>query len=166
MEHIEKAPVYHQTAAYAREHGELEQYRASNLANIACRSEIERNISENFDGMHLNPAVIKPALNIFGKDRVFFVLANTVCQKDYDGRFSNDNKAWAKTFDFPQDEALGVDRRTQYVVESHPAILDGYIRLMRKAVLDQGKPSVQAALQKHSAEISPPHHCKKSEPAR
>ncbi len=166
MEHIEKAPVYHQTAAYAKEHGELDQYRASNLANIACRSEIERNISENFDGMYLGEKCVQRALGIYGAERVCFVLACTAQQKEWDGRFSRDNKAWANGFDIPRDDALGFDRRAQYVVESHPAILDGYIKLMRKAVLEEEKPSVQAALQKHSAKVSPLHPCKKSEPTR
>ena len=38
-------PVYRHPAAYAREHGELDQYRASRRANIACKEAIEASIS-------------------------------------------------------------------------------------------------------------------------
>lgn len=45
--------VYAHSAAYAREHGELEQYRISRNENIACKNAIEAAIRDNFDGMHL-----------------------------------------------------------------------------------------------------------------
>lgn len=35
---MDRIPLYPHTAAYAREHGELEQYRASLQANIACKN--------------------------------------------------------------------------------------------------------------------------------
>jgi hypothetical protein len=153
-------PVYRNTPAYAREHNELELFRSSNLANIACRSEIERNIAALFDGMHLHPQVAEPALHIFGAERVLHVLANTVQRKGWDGRLSADNKAWAKGFDIPEDNVMDVDRRVQYVINSHPAVLDGYIRLMRQTVQERQKPSLHAALQNPTIRAAKPHHCK------
>ena len=47
-------PVYRQNAAYAREHGELEQYRVSHQANIACKEAIEQSIDQNYDGRRLD----------------------------------------------------------------------------------------------------------------
>ena len=41
-------PVYRFPAAYARENGELELYRASNKANAACKEAIEKAISEHY----------------------------------------------------------------------------------------------------------------------
>lgn len=164
MEQFDKIPVYRNTGAYAREHGELEQFRASNLKKIACRCEIERSIAANFDGMRLNPQAVGPVLHIYGAERVLHVLANTVQRLDWDGRFLSDNKIWAKTFDIPEDNVMGIDRRGQYVVDSHPAVLDGFIRMMRQAVLEREKPSVQAALQKapaFPAKAVHPHPCKK-----
>ena len=49
---MNKIAVYKHTAAYAREHGELEQYRTSLQANIACKNAIEAAIRQHFDGMH------------------------------------------------------------------------------------------------------------------
>ena len=51
MKPIVNTPVYHQSAAYAREHGELDQFRQSHQANIACKKDIEEAIFQNFDGM-------------------------------------------------------------------------------------------------------------------
>lgn len=143
------------------QHDELEYYRSSNLANIACRSEIERSIAAHFDGMHLNRQVVESALSIFGAERVLHVLANTIQHEDWDGRFSDDNKTWAGHIEIPEDKIMGMDRRIAYVVNSHSAVLDGYIRLMRQAVLELDKTSVQAALQKPPAKNSPSHPCRK-----
>ena len=41
-------PVYKYPATYAREHNELEIYRASHKANIACRDAIDAAIRDNY----------------------------------------------------------------------------------------------------------------------
>lgn len=52
----------------------------------------------------------------FGMERVAFVLANTVQDKDWDGRISADNKAWAKDAPVPNDyNAWGGRRTHEYV---------------------------------------------------
>lgn len=38
---LREMPVYTQSGTYAHEHGELEQYRASNEANMACKQAVE-----------------------------------------------------------------------------------------------------------------------------
>ena len=133
---MDKTPIYKNTGAYAREHGELEQYRASMNANKACKNAIEAAIHEKFDGMHLDHNTAKEVIDEHGFDRVNHVLANTVQQKEWDGRFSHDNKDWAKSFVIPEDkDGFGSDRRRDYVVESHPAVLDGFINQARHEYL-------------------------------
>ena len=133
---MDKTPIYKNTGAYAREHGELEQYRASINANKACKSAIEAAIREKFDGMHLDHDTAKVVIAEFGYDRVNHVLANTVQQEEWDGRFSHNNKDWAKTFVIPDDkDGFGSDRRRDCVVESHPAVLDGFINQARHEYL-------------------------------
>ena len=39
-------PVYFHSGAYAQEHGELDQYRASRKANMACKEAIEQAIAD------------------------------------------------------------------------------------------------------------------------
>ena len=148
MENMKQILVYRQTGMYAREHGELDQFRQSNVANIACRAAIEKAIAENFDGMRLKADVAAKVLHEFGAERVQFVLANTVQQKRWDGRFSRENKAWAAAFAIEPDVVMGMDRRLQFIVNSHPAVLDGFITITRKAALESERPSVLESLKK------------------
>ena len=79
-----KVPIYPHTGAYAKEHGELDAYRASHQEDMACKKMIEDVIRSNFDGMHLNKSAAKLVLDEFGAERTIRVLANTVQQKDWD----------------------------------------------------------------------------------
>ena len=135
MEDMRRIPLYRQTADYARERGELESFRRSNVANIACRAAIEEAIRDGFDGMRLQAGIAERVLQAFGAERVLYVLANSVQQKAWDGRFSPDNVAWARTFPIPEGGTMGWDHRSRFAVQSHPAVLDGFISLARKAAL-------------------------------
>ncbi len=100
-----KIPVYPHTFQYAQEHGELPQYRASHEANIDCKCSIEAAIRENHDGFRFNSQkAVPPVLRQFGYERVFYVLANSVREKEWDGRISRENKAWAQTIPVSKDE--------------------------------------------------------------
>ena len=96
-EELQTTPVYPHSAAYAKEHGELEQYRASNNVNLQCKEAIEAAVREHFDGMYLSHDAAKGVIEIYGMERVAMVLANTVQLQDWDGRYSRRNKEWAKT---------------------------------------------------------------------
>jgi len=126
-EELRTTPVYPHSAAYAREHGELEQYRASNNANLQCKESIEAAVREHFDGMYLSHDAANGVIEIYGMERVSMVLSNTVQLQDWDGRYSRRNKEWAKTI--PNDNPETV--RCGYALNSHPAVLDGFIDLVR-----------------------------------
>lgn len=125
---LRKAAIYPHSAAYAKEHGELEQYRASNNANLQCKEAIEAAVREHFDGMYLSHDVAKGVIEIYGMDRVMLVLANTVQLQDWDGRYSPRNKEWAKTIPNYNFDTVQVG----YAVNSHPAVLNGFIDLVRE----------------------------------
>lgn len=142
-------PLYRQPPSYAQEHGELEQYRSSLQANIACKNAIEKAIRENFDGMHLQTEGAKAVMAWYGPERTAFVLANTVQLKSWDGRFSRANQEWAAAMTMPDTE----ERRCAYCVESHPAVLDGFVAQVRRELaareqpgLPRDKPSIRAQL--------------------
>lgn len=98
-------PLYRQSLAYANEHGELEQYRASMNASIACCEMLEKEADKNYRDYSLDTdAVLDAAVSEFGLERVLYVLAVTIRSKPWDGRFSLDNKAWAKTISIPEDK--------------------------------------------------------------
>ncbi len=139
-------PVYRQDYEYAKKHGELDQYRKSLEKNIQCKDTIERDVSRHFDGMKLHSWVLDSAVEQFGMERVGYVLASTVVLKDYDGRFSASNKAWAKEQNSVEDlDLLQNDRRREFLVESHPAVLNGVVNIYRDKVHELEKTVVQEA---------------------
>ena len=128
-------PVYRHTASYARAEGEIKTYLESRHENIACRDAIEEMIRREFDGMHLNDNAVSLVLDHFGAERTAWVLANTVMMKEYDGRFSPSNREWANSIGVVMDRgSAGNIYNDDYVVGSHPAVLDGYISMARKAM--------------------------------
>lgn len=95
-EELRSLPVYTFSATFAKEHGELETYRTSHRANVACKNAIEEAISSHYRDNRFDGSCVDEVIDRFGMERVAFVLANTVQDKDWDGRISHDNKAWAK----------------------------------------------------------------------
>lgn len=162
---MNQIPVYRQSLAYAKARGELPQYRESSVANTACRLEIERAIAAHFDGMHLGQQAVDSVLAAYGAERTAFVLANTVQHLSWDGRFSPASKAWAASIPIPPDVVADTDRRQQYVIRSHPAVLDGYIGLVRKALHEKERPSVHAELNRPPVSARP-HPCHPAEMGR
>lgn len=129
-------PVYTESREYAAEHGELEFYRASRRVNMACLEEIESAIRENFDGMHLKHTAAKPVLQNFSAYRVSLLLASTIRYKSWDGRFSRENRSWAEGIELPA-AFLQADGSPRYVTDAHPAVLDGFIGLVRRELEDR-----------------------------
>lgn len=124
--------VYPFSAAFAKSNGDLELWRENHRQNIACKKAIEKVIAEEFDGCHLGKEAADKVIEEFGYDRVNWVLANTLQKYSYDGRFSKENKEWAKDFYFPEDKAGSMDHQNEFLVNSHPAVLDGFVNQARR----------------------------------
>ena len=122
--------LYPYSAKEARERNELSLWRESHRTNIACRGAIEDAIRRSFDGMHLDKDCITPVLTAYGFKRTAWVLANTLHELKWDGRFSYANKHWAEKIYIPTD----LIHNSDFVVRSHPAVLDGFVTFYRKAV--------------------------------
>ena len=93
----------------------------------ACKEAIERTIAEKFDGYRLPKETAEEVIKRFGSERVSYVLANTVTQLSHDGRFSPDNKEWAKSI-----EPYAMWENRDLIVTSHPAVLNGFINQTRR----------------------------------
>jgi len=134
---MDKTPLYKYPGDYAREHGELEQYRASYKANVACKEAIEAAIRDNYRDNCLGKEAVKQVADQFGYERMFYVLANTVQLEDWDGRISRDNKDWAKTIPVFEDKNyFGKDRRSSFEVDScNPGLTDIFINQARRDYL-------------------------------
>lgn len=162
---LRETPVYPFPASYAQEHGELEQYRASNRANIACKEAIEAAIREHYHDNQLDSQAAAQVVNAFGLDRTLYILANTVQQKDWDARFSPGNKEWAKTIPIhPNPDAWGADRNASFVVNSHPGLTNLFLSTVRQEYCQKqeksAKSSVREKLQAMPKATSPKHSAK------
>ena len=134
---LRKLPVYPYPAEHARECGELEQYRASQQANIACRNAIADAIDEHrFDHEFDAKTAVRQVADQFGYDRLLHVCANTIQHKERDGRISSDNIRWAQTMTIYEDVTkLGTDHRLAYLIPNHPVLTDAFVRAARHEYL-------------------------------
>ena len=119
---MNNTPLYRGTAEQARRENQLQLWRDSFQANILCRIAIENEIRQHFDGMHLDRGCAGRVLDQFGEARVKYVLSATLQELDSDGRFSRSNKEWGR-----QTEIIPSTRNYEFAVQSHPAVLDGFI---------------------------------------
>lgn len=115
--------IYRYSIEEAKRSGELEMYRESKKENIACKEAIETAISTYHQNNILDDAGAKNVIANFGYDRTMWVLAASICYHKHDGRFSRENKEWAKAM-IPSvltDRDIG-----EYAVNSHPTLLNGF----------------------------------------
>ena len=141
-------PVYREAAMYAFEAGELDAYRTSMQANMDCKEAIEQTINDYYGNNRLAAeSAVKSILEKFSPERVAYVLANTIQQKDHDGRISRDCKEWAKGMDASPDHA------TQLIIDSvNPGLVSLFTeefvrqtaisRTQEQAPAEQSKPAV------------------------
>lgn len=132
---MKNVPIYDKPLAYAVEHKELEAYRASFKANMACKQAISDAIGENYNGNRLNSENVLASLKkTFSDERIAVVTAVSIRKLDHDGRISNENKEWAKSIPFPADnDDWGRDRNEVFGVDAvHPGLLDLFANRVRK----------------------------------
>lgn len=122
-------PVYYESFGYAAENGEVDLYRISRQLNEECRNAIEEAIADNFDGMNLADDATKSVVEQFGMERMGYILAYTLNYNNHDGRYSHSNKEWADT---TCKGERGSNIRTDWIVCSHPAVLNGFVDMYRK----------------------------------
>ena len=127
-------PVYKGTLAQAMEERDVDAYLDSRKLNIDCKKAIEEAIALKFDGLHLEEDAATQVLEQFGEERMTFVMANTLRELSYDGRFSRQNKDWAEHIEIPENINQGKNLNQDYVIESHPAVLDGFIDMARAEI--------------------------------
>ncbi len=149
-----EAPVYLQTASYARDHDELSLFRASHKANIQCSHAISDAIRANYaDNILDTKTIFSQILGQFGSERMQYILAATVRHQDWDARYSHSNKEWAKTI--PMGEK---NRLSEYSISpAHPGLIDLLVTHARKefAVEAERKPSVREKLKRQPSNNAP-----------
>ena len=157
-------PVYREAAMYAFEAGELGAYRASMQANTDCKEAIEQIINDYYGNNRLAAeSAVKSILEKFSPERVAYVLAQTIQQKDHDGRISRDCKEWAKGIDACPDNA------SQLIIDSvNPGLVSLFTeefvrqtvisRTQEQAPAEQSKPAVPEKAPKKPEQAAPAKH--------
>lgn len=143
-------PVYPHTAEYAAAHNEAQQYRESMNSNITCKEAIEKAVYDNYNGWSLDTKTALAQVEAqFTPERIQHVLAATVQQKEFDGRVSRENKAWAQEIPIPDEP-----NRCRYVVDRcHPGLTDMFVKKFREEA--ERKPSILAKLNESSPKTPP-----------
>ena len=113
-------PLYKFSFSEAKRNGEMEECRESFRENIRCRDFLDKEVMERFDGMYLPDECAENAVKEFGYDRTMWVIANTVLERDGDGRFHSKNRDWAKSLHIPKE-----NRNYEFALRSHSCIVDG-----------------------------------------
>ena len=133
--------VYPYSGEVAEREGDLEWYRQSHKLNIACKNEIEGAIARNYADNTLSDEAVHQVVAQFGLPRTAFVLVNTIREKDWDGRISHDNKAWAKRVPvYPDVDAFGQNKRLKYVVDCNAGLTDIFVNILRREYRQQEQP--------------------------
>ena len=133
--------VYPYSGEVAEQEGDLEWYRQSHKLNIACKHEIEGAIARNYENNTLSDEAVHQVVAQFGLPRTAFVLVNTIREKDWDGRISHDNKAWAKRVPVYSDvDAFGQNKRLKYVVDCNAGLTDIFVNILRREYRQQEQP--------------------------
>lgn len=132
-------PLYQHDSAYALHHGQVPDYKRSYGANVACKEAIEKAINTYYSDNRLSAAAAKEVLSEFGRDRVEYVMANTIRQKSWDGRIREDNKQWANTIPVTNDPS-----NIYFVIDKvHLGLLDIFANQIRRG---DERPSVLGKL--------------------
>lgn len=133
--------VYPYSGEVAEREGDLEWYRQSHKLNIACKNEIEGAISRNYENNTLSDEAVHQVVAQFGLPRTAFVLVNTIREKEWDGRISHDNKAWAKRVPvYPDVDTFGQNKRLKYVVDCNAGLTDIFVNILRRKYRQQEQP--------------------------
>ena len=121
-------PIYREMANYAYEAGELDAYRASLDANMACKEAIEAAISENYVDYRLSTRVaVETVLEQFSEERVQYVLANTVQHNLHDGRYHAENKDWAGKISVCEENS-----ESYIISQVHPGLVNLFINQFKE----------------------------------
>ncbi len=120
-------------AQYKQEQAEKamqrEQEKLEHGLCVECKEAIEKEIAEKFDGFVLQRDTAKELVEKYGRERVEYVIANTIMHKQEDEHFSQSNKEWAKSI-VPYADYNSRD----LVVASHSISVDGLTNQYRRII--------------------------------
>lgn len=147
-------PVYREMANYAYEAGELDMYRASRDANMACKEAIEAAISENYVDYRLSTRVaVETVLEQFSEERVQYVLANTVQHNLHDGRYHAESKDWAGKISVCEENS-----ESFIVSQVHPGLVNLFINQFKDLLPEKTQEQTESVSIPEPEKAAAPKH--------
>ena len=137
--------IYKNSLKYAKENGEIEQYRESMNLNEECGFFIRRSINENFRNNYLDVKKITAEVTEkYGFERAMLMLALRINSLEWDGRIDKANKEWASKFiaDYPNAEAIRKVANST-LGAAHSVLLDSVAEEVRFTYHDRNKEKQQ-----------------------
>ena len=131
-------PVYAKSLSEARELNELDIYRGSRKENHACANMTDAFISKHYNDNSLDSeGALNNLLERYPIERIALVSAVNIADKNWDGRISNENKAWANAFleDYSDDV---MRQKGEYYLTAHPGLLNLFADTVR-AYIEKNK---------------------------
>lgn len=127
-------PIYRGTIMDAIQKNGRKAYFASIKALEECRMALDEGIRKHYDGSHLNcEEIVSDAGKDFTIEQIVYTVANTVRNKEWDGRFSPANKEWARGIPVTDYVNSNGDRRNwDFEMRSHSCLIDGLATYIRK----------------------------------
>ena len=134
-----KEPIYLIPFEEAVSTGEVKLYHASMAVNMDCARAIDKAIADFYKGEYIYDlkSAVQSVITEYGAERTKFVTAVHLRRSDFDGRFSKENKNWAKTLNITHFEEFKFIH-----MKTHSSILDGFTDRLRKITESQQKPKV------------------------
>ena len=101
--------------------------------NMDCRDAIESAISANYSDNRLDAkTAVQSVIEEFSPERIACVLANTIRQKDYDGRIQPQQKQWAKTIE------IAPENGQHFIIDQvNPGLLDLFASEFQKQTVPE-----------------------------
>ena len=127
-------PVYAKSLSEARELNELDIYRASRNENHACANMTDAFISKHYNDNSLDSeSALNDLLEKYPIERIALVSAVNIADKNWDGRISNENKAWANAFleDYSNDV---MRQKGEYYLTAHPGLVNLFANTVRSYI--------------------------------
>lgn len=125
-------PVYYGNFATARDNDEVDLCQRSKQLNRDCAEDIQKAINDcrRGDSYHYDmDSAVKSVVGTYGTERVAAVVAGTIQQAAWDGRYTPDMKAWAGNIKIPAVRVPSMN--------THPILLNAFAEGLDKTMKQQ-----------------------------
>ena len=131
----ERIPLYPLSRKDSQRLGEHDLWLDSYQENCACARRIELAIKDAYAANRLNEQCARKIIEIYGFDRVCWVLAQTIQHGENDTRFSKEQHSWAKEYNIPYDDHY---LQRNFMVGLHPTLVSTFAEMVCKVWKDLG----------------------------